>query len=160
LRLVRTRTRSCTGEWVTMGAIVADSVAALRAVLRGRGLVAAAVVTFALGVGLNVLVLGLIDKLLFRPLPFGDADRLVHIHLFARSEPGLAQAFVPYLMTRALAEREDLFEGIGWADGSVAETAAFPGQNPLRLTPVTINALDVLEVEPILGHAFAPTDAD
>src|SRR5690606_9994484 len=98
-----------------MRLIPADLVVAARSVLRGRGLVAAAVVTFALGVGLNVLVVGLTDKLLFRTLPFGDADRLVHIHLSARSDPGLSQAFVPYLMTRALAEREDLFEGIGWA---------------------------------------------
>lgn len=143
-----------------MRSLLADVVGALRATLRGRGLVAAAIVTFALGVGLNVLTLGLIDKLLFRPLPFTDPDRLVHIHLFTRSDPGLSQAFVPYLMTRALTERKDLFEGIGWAEGSVTETSAVPGRNPLRLTPVTVNTLDILGVTPVLGTAFSPIDAD
>lgn len=137
-----------------------DLIAAVRAVLRGRALVAAAVVTFALGVGLNVMVLGLVDRLMFRPLPFADPDRLVHIHLLARSDPGLAQSFMPYAMTRVLAERDDLFEGIAWADGAVEETAAIAGQNPLRLTPVTVNTLDLLGVTPILGHGFSSADDD
>jgi predicted permease len=137
-----------------------DARHALRSVSRGRGLVVAAVVTFALGVAVNVVVLSLIDRLLFRPLPFAEPDRLVHIHLFARSDVGLAQAFMPFVMSQALAARTDVFEGVSWADGWVAETAAIPGESPLRLTPVRANALDVLGVVPALGRSFSPVDAD
>lgn len=47
---------------------------------RGQpGLASLAVFTLSLGVGANAAIFSLLDALLFRPLPFADADRLVAI---------------------------------------------------------------------------------
>ena len=49
---------------------------ALRLLNRHRGYALLAVLTVALGVGANTAVFSIADSVLFRPLPFADADRL------------------------------------------------------------------------------------
>jgi hypothetical protein len=50
-----------------------------RTLNRARGFALTAVVIVALGVGANTAAFSLTDFVLFRPLPFADADRLVTI---------------------------------------------------------------------------------
>ena len=52
---------------------------ALRTLHRRPGFSSAVVVTLALGIGGSVAILGVIDGVLLRPLPFADADRLVEV---------------------------------------------------------------------------------
>ena len=47
-----------------------------------------AVCTFALGIGLNVAVFSMVDRMLFKPLPYGHADRLFEIGLYS---PGMTR---------------------------------------------------------------------
>ena len=49
---------------------------ALRLLNRHRGYALVAALTVALGVGANTAVFSVADSVLFRPLPFPDADRL------------------------------------------------------------------------------------
>lgn len=50
---------------------------ALRALRRAPGFTATASIILAIGIGASLAVLALADRLLFRPLPFPDADRVV-----------------------------------------------------------------------------------
>jgi predicted permease len=85
----------------------------------------------------------------------------VHIHLFVNRNPRLPQAFLPLMFTEALAKRTDVFSGIAWVNGAAqARTVPAPGENPLLLTAMTANALDVLEVRVALGRAFSGSDAE
>jgi putative ABC transport system permease protein len=52
---------------------------AVRALLRTPGFTITVVVTLALGIGANSAVFSMLDAVLLRPLPFPNADRLVHI---------------------------------------------------------------------------------
>src|SRR6188508_2296327 len=54
---------------------------ALRLLNRHRGYAATAILTVALGVGANTAVFSVADSILFRPLPFADADRLFMLRM-------------------------------------------------------------------------------
>ena len=65
-----------------------DVVFALRQLARNRGFTVAAVLTLALGIGANGLVLGLVNAVLLRPLPgVAEANRLIAVTGTAVSYP-------------------------------------------------------------------------
>ena len=54
-----------------------DLFCAARALRRSRVFVVVAVLTLALGIGLNTAVFSVVNSIVFRPLPVRDPDRLV-----------------------------------------------------------------------------------
>ncbi|HEX9894410.1 MAG TPA: ABC transporter permease [Gemmatimonadales bacterium] len=62
-----------------MDSILRDLRFALRSLRRSPGLVAIATLSLALGIAVNVTIFAAVDILLFRPLPFQEPDRLVHL---------------------------------------------------------------------------------
>ena len=130
-----------------------------RSLSSGGGLVIAAIMTLAVGLGPNVAVFSLFDRLFLRPLPFFEPERLVQIHLFVNKDPRLPQAFLPLVYAETLAMRTDIFSGVAYANGATRiETRPFPGENPLMLSALTPNALEVLGVRPTLGRGFVEED--
>jgi hypothetical protein len=63
-----------------MAGMVADFREAVRTLRRAPRFTAAAAFTFALGLGANVAILSLVDRMVFRPLPYGEPEELLHIH--------------------------------------------------------------------------------
>src|ERR1700740_1577925 len=57
---------------------------ALRKLRQSPAFTFIAVVTLALGIGLNTAIFSLINDLFLRPLPFKDPERLVHLYSNAR----------------------------------------------------------------------------
>ena len=64
-----------------------DLAYAFRTFTRTPGFTLASVVALALGIGSVTAVFSVVDPLLFRPLPYKDADRLVSIGVSAPIEP-------------------------------------------------------------------------
>ena len=52
---------------------------ALRGLIKSPGFAGVAIVTLALGIGLNTAVFSLMNAMFLRPLPFEDASSLVRI---------------------------------------------------------------------------------
>jgi len=73
------------GWWVET--VVQDLKYALRGFRRYPACSIAAVVTLMLGIGSTSAVFSVVDRILFRPLPYRDADRLVSVGLVAPIEP-------------------------------------------------------------------------
>src|SRR3989442_8673903 len=88
---------------------------ALRTFARSPGLVAAAVVCLALGIGANATIFGVVDMLLFRaPLHVQDPDRVVRVY-FSRNLPPFGRAtssITGYPMYTSLRDAAHAFSGL------------------------------------------------
>ena len=118
-----------------------------------------AVVTLALGIGLNTAIFSLINDLFLRPLPFKEPSRLVHMYSNARERnllelPISAPRFMHYR------DGQTVFEPFG-AENIFAFTLTGLG-DPVQLFGgrVTSNYFDVLGVHPIRGRNFLPGEEE
>lgn len=144
---------------VHLGSWLRDLRLAARTLARSPGFAAATVLTFALGIGVNIAVLSAVDRIMFRPLPFGDAGRLVHIHSVERSGASPA-SFLPRLLVNRLKAEAESFEDLGIDDGNAPPVPLNDGSGgSLTLHYASYNLLHVLHVAPIVGRDFTIDDA-
>lgn len=118
---------------------------------------AAVVVTLALGIGLNTMVFTLVNAALFKPVPVPGGARLVA--LVSRT-PGNGDDRLSYpdlLDFRAQAHSFASLEGASDQEGVLAE----PGIPPqaYHLERATTGIFSMLQMHPILGRDFLPSDA-
>lgn len=147
-------------------ALLLDVRHAIRGVRKAPGLTATVAATLALAIGANAAIFSIVHAMLFKPLPYREADRLAFIWL-DRSVTDAARAAWSY--PRGPMSGPDLrnlregthsfsdFAGI-WASGTIAlDGDGDPEQ--LRGALVTTNFFEVLGVQPALGRTFRPEDA-
>ena len=136
-----------------MNSILRDIRFGARNLLKRPGATMVALVTLALGIGVNTAIFSAVDSILLRPLPFKDPERVVSIW-----EQGLGQGIRQNEMAPAnffdLRNQTTGFEGIG-AHGPQDINLTGAGE-PERLNGelVTANVLSILGVEPALGRTF------
>jgi putative ABC transport system permease protein len=138
-----------------MEMLVQDLRYGARSLRKTPAFTAIAVITLALGIGVNVAMFSIVDGVLLRPLPYPNSDRIVTLYT---SMPQFRQASVSYpnfldwqersrSFERLAAEREDNFNLTGLA-------------NPERLRGRMVSAqiFSVLGINPVLGRTFTPDD--
>ena len=131
---------------------------ALRSLLRARWFTLGAIATFAIGIGANVAVFSLVDRLLFRPLPYDKPSDLVVI---TPVEGGRMYLRTPKPLVTGARMTPGVFSGVavaGQSSGYALDPAA-PDAPAVRLTSATYNLLGVLGVRPTLGRDFTRDDA-
>ena len=122
-----------------------------RALARNPGFTAAAVLALALGIGATTAILGVVDAVLLRPLPYADAARLVTV-LHDGRDPVAAANFLDWKAgTRA-------FAGMGAAQAWGPNLSG--GDRPERVSGLRLSAdmLPLLGVRPALGRAFGAAE--
>jgi predicted permease len=121
-----------------------------RAAVRGRGTMAAAVVTLGLGIGAATAMFSVVDAVLLRPLPFPDADRLIR-----------ADQFVAPGALRVLREHQRAFAELALIQPDV-EVNFGASATPERVTAIVASdgALEMLGVDPTIGRRFTPEDME
>jgi predicted permease len=125
---------------------------AIRTLSRSRLFVVTAIVSIALGVGLNALILSVVNGLLFKPLPVTDPDSVV----FVQREGGIpAHSFPVY---RVMRDRNATFDAI--AGYRIARMDVDAGGSVTRDWGylATGNYFDLLGVVPAGGRLLQPTD--
>jgi predicted permease len=131
---------------------------ALRALWRTPVFTTVSVLMLAVGIGLSIYMFGAINAFALKPLPFADADRLVHVTYTERDnrERNLA---VPQRDWLELRERQDVLESLAAYYTGTANLGGLGGA-PERLSAAWIShdAFDVLGVRPLLGRAFSADD--
>ena len=147
------------GSWRWNAADIAlDVRSSFRNLRRSPSFAAAAILTFGLGIGVNLAVLSVIDRAMFRPLPYGDANALVHMHSLRRSSGPAPTAYLPRIVTETLRTQATSFEGIA-VSLLLSSPVTLDGiANPFRFNSASINLLKVLKVSPIAGRDFAAED--
>jgi putative ABC transport system permease protein len=129
-----------------------DASYALRSFARTPVLMAAIVVTFALGVAANTTLFSIVDAVLLRPLTYSDPERLVQIH---ETMPKLGQipAGAAEFEQWRIAARS--FEQLSLL--AVAPVIVTGGGSPQRLDAARVSAslFPMLGVQAALGRTFA-----
>ena len=118
-----------------------------------------AIVTLALGIGLNSAIFSLINDLFLRSLPFKDPARLVHMYSNAR-ERNLLELAISAPRFMLYRDGQTIFDGFG-AENISAFTLTDLG-DPVQLFGgrVTSNYFGVLGVRPIRGRDFLPQEEE
>ena len=132
---------------------VRDARHAIRMLLNTPGFSLIALITFALGIGVNTAVFSVFNGVLLRPLPYPDADRITMIWLDNRRQ-GIKEDITSHPNYRDWREQNT----------SYAHMAAFTRSSfsltdsgePERLVgaQTTASFFDVMGTQPILGRVF------
>jgi putative ABC transport system permease protein len=133
-----------------------DLLYAARMLARNRGLTAVAVTTLALGIGANTAIFSIVDTVVFRPLPYKDAGRLVKIWGSEERSPGDNVSYPDFADIR---DQNDVFEQVAADDGKQLTIVLPDGsRRSLDGAVVTTAWLSTLGAQPILGRGFVPDD--
>src|SRR3954469_1172504 len=143
--------------WIfpTAEAFAQDVRHTLRLMRRDPAFTFTALATLALGIGLNTAIFSVAYGVLWRPLPYPNADRLVALTSAQQTEKG-----VRTFSSWAPVTYEGLSQRVAALD-SLAAYSSIDTQLTGRGEPLTVHALDVspnffatLSVTPALGRAF------
>jgi hypothetical protein len=132
-----------------MTTFLQDARHAFRMLRRSPAFTLVAVLTLALGIGINTTIFSGISALLLKPLPYANADQLVQVQVGnAASKATLVE----------LRERMRSLDAIAaastWAFTLTGEGAA-ERLSAVRATP---NLFNMLGVVPLLGRTLVPAD--
>src|SRR5881398_938304 len=139
--------------------MIADLRFALRQLLKTPGFTLLALLTLALGIGLNTAIFSLINDLFLRGLSFKEPQRLVHMYSNAR-ERNLLELAISVPRFQHYRDGQTIFDGFG-GENAVPFTLTGLGE-PVQLFggKVTSNYFDVLGVRPIRGRNFLPEEEE
>jgi predicted permease len=129
----------------------------LRQLRKSPGFTVIAVLTLALGIGLNTAIFSLIDDLFLRSLPFKDPQRLVHLYSNAR-ERNLLELPVSVPRFQHLRESQTIFDGLAAENASAFTLTGLGDTVQILGGQVTSNYFDVLGVRPVRGRTFLPNE--
>ncbi|MGD8321497.1 MAG: ABC transporter permease, partial [Gemmatimonadota bacterium] len=128
---------------------------ALRTLRRNPGFAVTAVAVLALGIGANTAIFSAANAFLFRPLPFGDADRLVMLY---ETNPEYGWEHQTSAPANALdwRDRVEALQDVALYSEFVNEVPFVRDGEPelLGVVNVTGNFFSVLGVRPELGRGF------
>jgi len=135
-----------------MSGLIQDLRYAVLQLRKSPGFTAVAVLTLALGIGVNTTIFGLVDSAFLQGLPFHQPERLVHVWAIESDGETHTPTTAEYQAVREQAKSFEQVAAAGWADyfldadGQVSQT--LPGR------VVTPNWLPTLGIQPLLGRNF------
>ena len=132
---------------------------ALRQLIKSPGFTFLALLTLALGIGLNTVIFSLINDLFLRGLPFKEPERVVHMYSNAR-ERNLLELAVSIPRFQHYRDAQKIFDGFE-GENILPYTLTGLG-DPVQLFggKVTSHYFDVLGVRPIRGRNFLPEEEE
>src|SRR5438309_4432605 len=122
--------------------------------LRTPGFTAITVLTLALGIGASTAIFSAVNPILFEPLPYPHASRLLTIWDVFQG----ARSWVTFHTYREIAERTTSFDGLAVMEAW--QPAMTSDAQPERLEGQSVSAgyFQTLGVSPALGRSFQASD--
>jgi putative ABC transport system permease protein len=139
-----------------MSNLVSDVRHSFRTLIKSPGFTLVAVLALALGIGANTAIFSVIDRVLLRPLPFPDSERIMRLQRHYPNGNGPSVSIPKFMAWR----KSQAFESMAAYDfGSVGmNLGAGDRRDPLNAVHVTAGFFDVFGVKPILGRTFSPQE--
>jgi putative ABC transport system permease protein len=141
------------GWW--LGTIIQDAKFALRGFKRNPAFSITVLLTLMLGIGSTSAVFSVVDRILFRPLPYQDSDQLVSVGLMAPIEPQ------EFMLGGSYYEWQDNQKPfVAMTSEAGVEPCDLNEVNPARLDCASVenNFLPTLGVTPVVGRNFLPLE--
>jgi putative ABC transport system permease protein len=141
------------GWW--LGTVAQDVRYALRGFRRNPLFTITLLATLTLGIGATTAVFSVVDRILFRPLPYAHDDRLVSVGLTAPIIPEEFMLGGSYYVWR---DNQKPFEALTSETG--VNQCDLTERNPARLSCASVEAsfLPALGVSPLVGRNFMPEE--
>jgi len=134
--------------------LIQDLKYAARSLRKNPGFVCVVVASLALGVGANSTIFSVMNAVLYRPLPYHGAERMVAIWETPAGHPDQWQP-PPIAEVLDWQKRSHVFEDIALTSSTESSIlSGTSGPEPIRVQDVTPNFFDLLGVKPILGRTF------
>jgi predicted permease len=131
----------------------------LRSLSHARGFSTAAILTMVLGLGANVAVFTVVDRMLFRPLPFAHEDRLAIVVPFSDGRRYSSFSKRLFVEGRLGAPAIEDMAYVGFTTDYWRQV--HDSQEPsFALTETSYNLLDVVGASPVAGRGFMREDAE
>jgi hypothetical protein len=131
----------------------------LRSLNQRRGFSLLAVVTLAVGIGSTTAVYSIADAVLFRPLPFENAERVVRLHSFNTAR-GFDFINVPYPDFTEWRGETAVFDSAAAFRMRAVDLAGADAPLRLRIGTVGADFFRVLRARPVVGRTFQIDDHD
>ena len=130
---------------------------ALRVYAKHKSFTLVAILALSIGIGSNIAVFTVVNALLFRSLPYPDAERLVQV---GRSLSGGPAYPISYSRFRFIEQNNRVFESVAAYDVVGSSLSITLGDTPelLQSNRVSGDFFKVLGVNPMLGRSFTPDD--
>ncbi|HEV8702067.1 MAG TPA: ABC transporter permease [Candidatus Polarisedimenticolia bacterium] len=138
-----------------MSGLLRDLRYGLRTMRRSPGFAAVAILTLALGIGATTVILSVARGVLFRPLPFREADRLV---LIWDHQPPSSDTPVSYSEFLEWREHISSLESVAAYFGTSFTLTGEGEAEEIWAERVSAALLPMLDIEPVLGRPFRPEE--
>jgi putative ABC transport system permease protein len=157
----RSAVEACHELW-TLGlveTVALDVRCGIRMLLKKPGLTAAALVTLALGLGVNTAIFGMVDSFLLRPLPVTAPQQLTVLAYRQKSGPLQAQFSIPeYLDIKQ--ESSAVFSSLLCYELGLDGLTVDGKTEPTAIHYVSGDFFATLGIQPYLGRFIYPTEGD
>jgi predicted permease len=136
----------------------------LRRLRKSPGFAATVILTLAIGIGANTAVFSVVNSILFKPLPYPNAEQLVAVRLIAPGAAGLADFSSGLRLSSSMyftfAEQNRTFQSFGvWTTGT-ANVTGVDQPHEVHTASVSDGVLQAFSVPPVVGRWLLPADQD
>ena len=140
-----------------METLLQDIRYALRGFRRNPVFTITIIATLMLGIGATTAVFSVVDRILFRPLPYAHADRLVSLGLVHSLE---TQEFMVGSFYYDWRDNQKPFEAFT-SEPAVTPECDLTDQKPAQLSCPSVegNFLSTFGITPVLGRSFSPEES-
>src|SRR6266481_4765972 len=131
---------------------------AFRQLFKSPGFTLLAVLTLALGIGLNTAIFSLINDLFLRGLPFQQPARLLHVFSRFKEQTVDFPLSAPRFMH--FRDGQTIFDGFAGENGIAATVTELGDPFQVPIFKTTSNWFDVLGLRAIRGRTFLPEEEE
>src|SRR5205809_4836616 len=129
---------------------------ALRQLRKSPAFTSIAVITLALGIGLNTALFSLINDLFLKGLPFQEPGRVLQVFSHFREQTVDFPLSAPrYIHFR---DGQTIFDGFAAENGLAATVTGLGDPFQVPMFKTTANYFDVLGLRPVQGRTFLPEE--
>ena len=131
---------------------------------KSPGFAATVILTLAIGIGANTAVFSVVNSILFKPLPYPNAEQLVAVRLMAPGAAGLADFSSGLRLSSSMyftfAEQNRTFQSFGVWNTGTANVTGVDQPHEVHTVLISDGVLQALSVPPVLGRWLLPADQD